>query len=323
MDKNETYVNTENLQLVQWYIDIISIPLCLVCGTTGNLAAFIVYIRKWSSFTIPLIFLSCLDLLFLWLDSLFSGSWAFFRQALESKRFACSVSNFIMIATLIGSTFIVTLFTIMRAYSVVRPHGFSSICTPKRVLCLASSLVIVAFAMESHMLFGFLPEFNQNETITYRAMACQQYAHYFDFYFNHWIIVEAVITLAGLGVIFIGNGVVIVKMLRNWKSSNRSLAAPEISRRLIAISIIQLLAWGPWIVLPLAAVDLVGVEENKLQLVLWELFLIPLRFQSGFGFLIYTCIGSEFRAEMKRVIGCRKNETETTPANTGSSGISN
>ena len=306
MDKNETYVSTENLQLVQWYIDIVSIPLCLVCGTTGNIVAFIVYIRKWSSFTIPLVFLSCLDLLFLWLDSVFSGSWAFFRQALESKPFGCSVANYIMITTFIASTFIVTLFTILRAYSVVRPLKFRPNCPPRRVLYLASSLIFLAFVMESHVLFGFLPEYSQNETITYRAMACSQYPSYSHFYFNYWVIVESVISTFALGAIFIGNGIVIVNLLQHKKNNNSSVDAPEISRRLVTISIIQLLVWGPWVVLPMVTDGTAELEEIRLLLVLWEFFLIPLRFQSGFGFLVYTCIGSEFRAEMKKVIGCRK-----------------
>ena len=43
----------DTLQVVQWYIDIISIPICLVCGTFGNIVSFLVYVKKMVKFHHP------------------------------------------------------------------------------------------------------------------------------------------------------------------------------------------------------------------------------------------------------------------------------
>ena len=58
----------------------------------------------------------------------------------------------------------------------------------------------------------------------------------------------------------------------------------------------------PWIVLLAITIGInrdIGSYEHSLLMVVMELALTPLRIQSGFGFLVYTCtcIGSEFRAE--------------------------
>ena len=301
--------SVDTLQVVLCFIDISSIPICLVCGTFGNIVSFLVYVKKWSNFTIPLVFLSCFDLLLLWIDGVFSGSWAYFGQAMETKSYGCAISAYLYTALLLASTSIVTMFTILRTFALVRPHKFAPIFTAKRVVYIALALTLVAFGMECHYIFGISNIPNYNETLPYRYMLCGFSSDsYSTFYFNYWVLVEAIVTLACLGIIVVGNTIVIISLYRRNLTSN-TVDASEISRRLITVSITQVLMWTPWIVLSVMGAGFerdIGSTEDRLLCVLVELALIPLRIQSGFGFLLYTFIGSEFRAEFLKTIRCCK-----------------
>ena len=304
-------IDVDTLQVVQRYICMVSIPICLVCGTFGNIVSFIVYIRKWSSSTIPLVFLSCFDLLFLWTDSVFSGSMAYFGYLMETRPYGCAIVYYLCMAMFFGSTFVVAMFSLMRAYSVVRPLMFGPTFPTRRTLYMASILTAIAFAMESHIIFGFYRIPHHNTTIMYRAMACELRPQaYNTFYFDYWVNVETVISMAGLGAILIGNVIVIISLLRRKPIGNSTMDTSQISRRLIAVSIAQVLVWSPWIVLSIMAFGLdrdIGSIEDRLLMVLMEVALDPLRIQSGFGFFIYTVMGSEHRAEFKKILSCRNN----------------
>ena len=279
---------------------MISIPICLVCGTFGNIVSFIVYVRKWSKFTIPLVFLSCFDLILLWTDSVFSGSWAYFRHLMETRLYGCAISSYLYMASFFASIFIVAMFTVLRSYSVVRPLKFAPIFTSKRVLCIAFTLTLIAFIMECPWLLGFSSAPQNNTTVMYRFIACGFRSDYYTFYFNFWLYVETIVIVASLGAIVIGNIVVIINLIRRKPTnSNTTIDTSQISHRLIAISVGQVLLWMPWIVLSAIATGImgdIGSYEHSLLMVVLELALTPLRIQSGFGFLVYTCIGSEFRA---------------------------
>ena len=318
MDTNTTLMDTntivlDTLQVVQRYIDMISIPICLVCGTVGHIISFIVYIRKWSSFTVRLAFLSCFDLLLLWIDSVFSGSWAYFRHVLESRLYGCGISYYLSLASFFGSTVIVALFTILRTFSVVRPLKFAHIFTTKRVFYSACILTLIVFATECHYIFGFTSIPHYNTTILYRYMACGFRSDtYSIFYFNYWILVESIVLLVCLGAIVIGNFVVIISLVRRKPAGNTAIDTSEISRRLITVSIVQVLVWTPWIVLSMIGTGSdreIGSYEDRLILVLAEVGLVLLRAQCGFGFLAYTFVGSEFRAEFIRIISCKNGST--------------
>ena len=315
MDTNTTVTDTntivlDTLQVVQRYIDMISIPICFVSGTVGHIISFIVYIRKWSSFTVPLAFLSCLDLLLLWTDSVFSGSWAYFRHVLETRFYGCGISYYLYLASFYGSTVIVALFTILRTFSVVRPLKFAPIFTTKRVLYSACILTLIVFATECHYIFGFTSIPHYNTTILYRYMVCGFGSDtYSTFYFNYWVLVEMIVLLVSLGAIVIGNTVVIISLVRRKPVGNTAIDTSEISRRLIAVSIVQILVWTPWIVLLMIGAGLdreIGSYEDRLLLVLVELGLVLVRAQCGFGFIAYSFVGSEFRAEFLRIV-CFKN----------------
>ena len=108
----------DSVQVVMRHIAMISIPIYLVCGRFGNIVSFIFYIRKWSNFTIPLVFLSCFDLLLLWTDGVFSGSWSYFEQAMERRSYGCAISAYLYMALFLTSSFIVAMFSLLRAYAV-------------------------------------------------------------------------------------------------------------------------------------------------------------------------------------------------------------
>ena len=295
-----------SLQIVLRYIDMISIPICLVCGTFGNVVSFVVYIRKWSNFTIPLVFLSCFDLILLWADSVFSGSWAYFRHAMETRSYGCAISAYLNMALLMTSSFIIAMFTILRSYAVVRPHKFAPIFTAKRVVYIASILTLIGFGIECHYMFGISNVSHYNTTLLHRFMPCGFGSDSFStFYFNYWVLVEAVIILVSLGTIVVGNIVVIISLCRRTLTTNKAIDTSAISRRLIAVSIVQVLAWTPWIVVSimLAGFDkYIGSTKERLLVSLMELSYIPVRIQSGFGFVLYTLIGSGFRAEFLKAI---------------------
>ena len=293
------------------YIDRISIPICLVCGTVGNIVSFIVYINKWSNFTIPLVFLSCFDLLLLWADGVFSGSWAYFGHAMETRSYGCAISAYLYMALFLTSSFIVAMFSFLRAYAVARPHKFAPIFTAKRVVYIASILTLVGFGIECHYIFGVsiihVPHYNT--TLLHRFMPCGfSSATYSTFYFNYWVIVEAIVIVVSMGIIVVGNIAVIISLCRRKVSSNSTIDTSEISRRLIAISTVQILVWAPFIVVSVMWVGLdreIGSTKERLLMVFMEGAFIPLRIQSGFGFLVYTFIGSEFRGEFFKTICCR------------------
>ena len=302
----------DSLEVVLRYIDMISIPICLVCGTFGNIVSFIVYIRKWSNFTISLIFLSCFDLLMVWTDCVFSGSWAYFGHAMETWSYGCAISAFLYMALFLTSTFIIAMFTVLRTYAVVKPHKFVPIFTAKRVVYIASILTLVGFGMECHYVFGVSNITYDNATILYRYMLCGFSSDsYSSFYFNYWVLVEAIVIIVSIGTIVVGNIVVIISLCGRRLANNTTIDTSEVSRRLIAISTAQVLVWMPLIVVSIMWWGFdrdIGSNEERLLSILMEGTLIPIRIQSGFGFLLYTFIGSEFRAEFLRTICCKTSE---------------
>ena len=305
----------DSLQVVLRYIDTISIPICLVCGTFGNIVSFIVYIRKWSNFTIPLVFLSCFDLIFLWTDSIFGGSWAYFGQAMENKSYGCAISAFLYMALLLTSSFTIAMFTVLRAYAVARPLMFAPIFTAKRVVYIDSILTLVGFGIECHYMFGVSNITHNNTTLMYRFMPCGFSSDiYSSFYFNYWVLVEAILILVSIGTIVVGNIAVIISLCRRTLTSNTEIDMSGISRRLIAISTVQVLVWTPFIVVLIMWMGFdrdIGSTKERFFCVLMEGALIPVRLQSGFGFLLYTFIGSEFQAEFRNMI-CFKTNGFTT-----------
>ena len=304
MDANTSYI--DSLQQIQKYINIVSIPFLLVFGTAGNILCIIVYARKWSTYSIPLLFLSCIDLVFLWEECLFSGSWAYFGDALEAKPYGCKVAFYICMGAFFASMFVIATLTVLRIYAILKPWTFNSTCTPRRVFCVVLMLLLLALAMESHILVGFKNFYSLDQTITYRAMACDVVSDtYFSFYSQKWLVVEEVISLAGLGIIFIGNGVIIVNLLKRMGINDSTLHARENSRRLIAVSFIYLIAWGPWIVFAMTFWDFerkVGSSQDRERMIIFDFTVIPVMFQSAFGFVVYFLTGSEFRAEVRRVL---------------------
>ena len=302
----------DTLEIVKWYIDIVSIPICLLFGTFGNIVSFIVYIRKWSSFTIPLVFLSCFDLLMLWTDSVFSGAWAYFGQMLEQRPWGCAISYYLYLALFFASTFIIAMYTILRTYAVVRPLKFAPIFTAKRVFYIAFTVTLIVFGGECHYIFGVINVPLYNTTLLYRYMACDYRPGIFStFYYNYWLLVEAIVILGSVGTVVAGNIVVIISLCRRKLTSNTTIDTSEISGRLIAISTVHVLMWAPWIVLSIIGTGFDkdnGATEAILPMMLTEVALILIRIQSGFGFLLYTFIGSEFRAEFLKTICCKTGE---------------
>ena len=304
MDYNETYI--DHLQSVQNYMNMVMVPILLLCGTAGNIVSFIIYVRKWSAFTIPLLFLSCMDLLFLWSESIFSGYWVYFKESLETTTFGCKYSYYILQATFYASTYIVATFTVMRAYSVLKPLDYASVFTTKRTLIIISALVVFGFALESHIPIGLVIVEGINGTITYRSMVCDYSVSYFDFYLEVWTIVEEVVAVAGLAIIFIGNGIIAINLIQHTRGNPQSsVKAPEISRRLMAVSAMYFLSWGPSIIYTLVTYGDFrepGTIERRWMMLMFDFAVIPIMIQSAFGFLVYILIGAAFRAEVKQLI---------------------
>ena len=304
MDYNETYI--DHLQTVQNNFNIVMVPILLLCGTAGNIISFTIYVRKWSAYTIPLLFLSCMDLLFLWSESIFSGYWVYFKESLETTTFGCKYSYYILQATFYASTYILATFTIMRAYSVLRPLAYSSVFTTKRTMFIMCALVVFGFALESHIPIGLVIVEGINGTITYRAMVCDYSVSYFDFYLEVWTIVEEVVAVVGLVTIFIGNGFIAIKLIQHTQGNPQSsVKAPEISRRLLAISTMHFLSWGPSIIYTLLTYGDFpepGTIERRWVMMMFDFAVIPIMIESAFGFLVYTLIGAAFRAEVKKLI---------------------
>ena len=258
-------------------------------------------------------FLSCFDLLLLWIDGVFSGSWAYFRQAMETMSYGCAISAYLYSALLLASTLIVAMFTILRTYAVALPHKFAPIFTAKRVVYIASIVTLIGFGIQCHYIIGIsnihVPQ--NNTRLMYRFMPCGFSSDiYSTFYFNYWVLVEAIVIVVSLGIIVAGNIAVIISLCRRKVSSNSTIDTSEISRRLIVISTVQVLVWTPLIVvLSIMGTEYdIGSNEERLFMVLIEGSLMPVRIQSGFGFVLYTVIGSEFRAEFRKAICCKTGE---------------
>ena len=129
MDYNETYI--DHLQSVQNNFNIVMVPILLLCGTAGNVISFTIYVRKWSAYTIPLLFLSCMDLLFLWSESIFSGYWVYFKESLETTTFGCKYSyRLISVVDVVGP---------MNPYQPIPFHILSFDVFQSRILIYASS----------------------------------------------------------------------------------------------------------------------------------------------------------------------------------------
>ena len=294
------------LQSVQIYIYVILIPILLICGTAGHIISWVVYVRKWSPFTVPLLFLSCTDMLFLWSESIFAAHWAYLGESLEATAAGCKLSYYILQATFFASTYTITFFTIMRAYSVVRPQHFRSIFKTKRSIYITCLLVASAFVLESRALISLdIVNGTDGTKILYRAMVCDFVSvnSTIEFYMRIWILVEEVVAVACVGTILIGNGMIIISLVRHSHDNAQSgINTPEVSRRLIAISAVYLLTRGPSTAFTLFGYGGVnretGSSEDWWMMLMMDFSVIPLLIQSALGFIIYVMPGKEFRTEV-------------------------
>ena len=302
----------EYLQSVQNYFYMSCIPVLLICGTAGNILSFCVYVRKWSAFTIPLFFLSCADLLFLWSESILKACWAYLGVALEATTIGCKLSVYMFTVTFYSSTCTIALFTIMRVYSVVRALHFKSVFTTKRTLHITSTIFVLTFALNSHAFIGLDTVSSINGTLLYSAMACDFSDSYVEIYMQVWLLLDVVVSVACLGTILIGNGIIIISLVRHAHGNTQSgINTRDISQRLIAITAVYFLTYGPSIAYSLFVYGQkreVGSSEDWWKMMMLDVAIFPLWVQSAFGFTLYVLLGKEMRDEVKRIIFCYRRE---------------
>ena len=120
--------------------------------------------------------------------------------------------------------------------------------------------------------------------------------------------IEAFVGFLEILTIFGGNAIIIWTLhRRNVHSTigNTSLQNREITRRLIAVSLVHLLASIPWVVIVTSQWELGNVHgshKDMRNFLYFQFSLILLHIQSSISFILYTISGASFRHKVKELL---------------------
>ena len=291
-------------------------PLLFILGGIGNTLCIIVYLKiiigksgGAVSSSIILLFLACSDTIFLCEESLYTGFWVYTGKPFEALPLACAVKWFIQGTAYHVSGLTIAIFTLERMFAVTNPLKVHRIWTRRRTLMIVGGTVALWSLAECQYFYGIGTAPPSNETIPFRDLACTVTSlEYQYFLITTWAYVEAVLTFLEILTIFVGNAIIIWTINRrkvNSTDGNTSLRNREITRRLIAVSLVHLIVSVPWVVIATSqwAPDREGGSAKDIRTFIYFQFsLILIHIQSSVSFILYTLSGANFRQKVKELL---------------------
>ena len=298
------------------HLDYVLSPLLFVLGGIGNTLCIIVYVQiiigksnGAVSSSIILLFLACSDTIFLCEESLYSGFWVYTGEPLEAEPLACKLKWFIQGTSYHVSGLTIAIFTMERMFAVIYPMKVHRIWTRRRTLMIVSGTVVLWALAESQFFYGIDRVPLTNETVLFRDLACRTTTlEYRAFLIGTWAYIEAFVGFLEILTIFGGNAIIIWTLhRRNVHSTigNTSVQNREITRRLIAVSLVHLLASIPWVVIVTSQWELGNVhgsDKDMRNFLYFQFSLLLLHIQSSISFLLYTISGASFRHKVKELL---------------------
>jgi hypothetical protein len=318
-------------------------PFLILFGTTGNTLTIIVLINKRLRASPTSIFLATLalsDILALvtgllrqWIKYTFKVD---IREDLTVT--GCRFHWFMVYVTTQCSSWMLICVTLERVISSYIPHRRRIFCK-MRVACVVVGVIIFSLVLlNSHYLFGYgnIIRHSNNETVKEICIPKSGDYSYFISYSWTWVDL-CVFYLVPLLFLLVGNSLIIYKVLDSHRRSRQAVAPSAyqitasqqsktsgLTKLLLLVSIIFIVCVTPIVVYPIGEPYWKeGASDHKIA----AMFLVEtianllMYINHSVNFVIYFLSGTKFRAEVNRLICCKKATEQGQPTTISRSGL--
>ena len=312
-------------QASQW-IWKVSPPVTLTFGTFGNVMAIVILSRMRSDRSAMNLYLRALTasdlcvlytgLVVIWVNKNLGF------VVIAKNGVVCKLYAWIVYSCAAFSTWLLVVFTLHRAASVVWPHRINVVCTRRKTLVAVSGMLLVACLPYSHALYGF--DVVSTETSRFCIMRFQSYAIFFE---DVWLKVDMFLfSLLPFAILVLSNGVLIVTLARSVKAARETLTTGQQtgSRQKKAsattVTVIAVCVAFVVLTLPLNVKHMLFslftsdlTSSHKLQYIAVLSFFDSLAsmlvyWNYSIKFYVYFLTGTRFRSEFENTICCWRKE---------------
>ena len=216
------------------------------------------------------------------------------------------------------STWLLVVFTLHRAASVVWPHRVNVVCTRRKTLVAVSGMLLVACLPYSHALYGF--DVVSTETSRFCTMRFQSYAIFLE---DVWLKVDMFFfILLPFAFLVLSNGVLIVTLARSVKAARETLTTGQQTgsrqKKASATTVMVIVVSMAFVVLslPLSVKNIFFslyisdfTSFHKLQDIAVGSFFDSLAqmlvcWNYSINFYVYFLTGTRFRKEFENIVCC-------------------
>ncbi|XP_045187555.2 growth hormone secretagogue receptor type 1-like [Mercenaria mercenaria] len=304
-------------------LDTISLPILFVFGIFGNTFTVVILFRQkghWHTLerfltalafsdTVLLIF----DVLVVWLGYIRE------TELFDDSEIICKLHLYLSQTCYQFSAWILVALTIERLLSVVVPHKLRDIVTTKRVNIYITILVILAFGINSHLIFGTGHDEGESNKCWYESDS------YESFYNIAWTWIELFIEFAIPFVIILFSNVILLyklskrqKILSQTKGLNTG-RNQRLTLMVVMLCIVFCVSMSPYVLCKLFweswadnlhqlwCVDKEEYDE-KVDQYTWIVAITNAvsYINPSINFILYVISGSRFRGELKALFLCKQ-----------------
>ena len=308
-----------DLEVLAGYIRKICLPIIFVTGIIGNSLTIIILGQKRnriSSTSLYLLSLAVSDLitviignLFVWIQTI----WDFHIR--DYNTFFCKVHVFFTYLCIHASSWILVLLTAERVLSVLRPHKVRILCCRRNALVALAITIGCLALLNGHFLVGMEQEYSY-----YTRRNCYGVGEgYINFINNIYPIVDFCVAFAiPCAFILVGNTIILFELAKMARRRKEMVASEQktnsLTVLLLMLNVLFILSTGPasiyFIIFPYLY-DAASPSQIDLLYFIFYIVNVLAGLNACMNFILYFLSGSKFRAEVKALLCCRRNLTQS------------
>ena len=308
-------------QASQW-IWKVSPPVILALGTFGNVMAIMILSRMrsgWSAMNLYLRALAASDLCVLYTG--LAVNWVDLALGFDVRAthgIVCKLRVWILNSCAVFSAWLLVVFTLHRAASIVWPHRVNVVCTRRKSLTAISCTFLVVCLLYSHLLYGF--DVVSTETSWFCSMGFQSYKTFID---DVWVEFDMFFfSLLPFAFLVLSNGVLVFRLAQSVKAARETLTTgqqiDDRQKRASATTVTLIVVSTAFVVLtlPITVKNILFslytsdfTHSHKPQYIAVRSFFDSLAYMLFYwnyaiNFYVYCLTGTRFRREFEKIVCC-------------------
>ena len=308
-------------------LDLIVLPIILLCGTFGNVMIIIIMNRlrnTVSSMSVYFTALAVSDLLFIYtvvMRTFIATNFSYDYYTISTA--VCKIGIFLLYVTGVTSAWILVTMTMQRAAAVLWPHRVNVFCTRRKSIFTVLGIVLFIACIHSHFLYG--ADLVQYRNVTL-PLCVPSTAKYEQFLGNVWSWVD-LLFFSSLPFLFlvISNGLLVKKVIASVREATLTLSAGQcgqaksrkkkassVTLTLVIVSITFIILCLPlslFVLFPDILLEKMP-DENifslSVQTFIYAIVNLLWYCNSTVNFYLYCLTGSKFRTECLRVLTLKR-----------------